>query len=159
MQRIFFIISCAVLSTIGYGQETIDVFTINKSDKTTLNIEQDLAAFSILKIEHFSNAYASFKRNKATSFQLKLPISKSETITLKLTPQNIYAADFKLIEKSEKGDKIIPFTKPLHFTGTVQGEANSLVGFTITADQLMGVLAYKGSNYNLELQEQYKNTL
>lgn len=49
MQRILFIISWVLLSDTVYGQETIDVFTINKLDEKTLNIEQDLAAFSILR--------------------------------------------------------------------------------------------------------------
>jgi len=81
---------------------------------------------------------------------------KSETITLQLTPNNIYAKDFKVIEKSEEGDKVVAFKAPLHFTGTVKEQSNSLVGFTVGEDQLMGVISYGGNNYNLEFQRQDK---
>lgn len=160
MKRMFFFICCSVCLNIGYAQEVVDIFTINKFDKQivknqeALAITKDLKAFSVLTIEDFSTTHAKFKRSKESILHLQLPVNDTETISLKLAHQNIYADNFRVVEQSEKGSKVVPFKKPLHFTGTVQGQSSSLVGLTISEEELMGVISYKGSSYNLELYEE-----
>ncbi len=147
---IFLILFISSISDPLHSQNTLDVFSLNESLRISINLDEDLEEFSILRIDNAKATHETF-RSQNTTFKLKLPIDASTTIEIELLAHDFYAENFSVIEKTATGDKVVNFEKPLHYLGNVVGEPSSTVGFTLTKDQLYGVVAFNGNNYNIEL--------
>ena len=147
-----FICLLALLTIPLYGQDLLDVFTIEDAANITniSNLEEDLEEFSFLRIDNFNATYSAFEGKGNTSFQMALPLNDKETAILNLSSQDIFGSDFRVIEKTSTSEKVIDYTKPLHFIGTVAGQTQSLVSITVVNDKMMGVISYGGKNYNLQ---------
>jgi len=73
-----------------YSQNTLDIFTIDETLRTTIALEDDLQNFSVLRINDIKKSYESFRNQNAT-FRLKLPIDVNNIIEIELTEHNFYA--------------------------------------------------------------------
>ncbi len=153
---VFFLVFFSSIFNSLHSQNSLDVFALDESLRTSINLDEDLEEFSILRIDNIKATHETF-RSQNTAFKLKLPIDASTIIELDLTAHNFYAENFSVIEKTATGDRVVNFEKPLHYLGSVVGEQNSFVGFTLTKDQLYGVVAFNGNNYNIELNTKNNN--
>lgn len=146
-------LSLFLLSLLWLNQlnsQTLDIFEVETDLRSTLNLTDDLEDYTLLRIDDFSNTYKGLAERRNETIKMKLPIGNAEEIELELVMHDIYAPDFKIIEKSATGDKVVDITRPLHFTGKVVGETQSRVGLTIVEEELMGVVVYEKGHYNLE---------
>ncbi len=85
-------------------------------------------------------AFSTLHNNKSQSLQFSLPISDNSDLILELEEFQIHSAGFSVIEKSNLGERAVPFTKGRYYKGQVAGQPNSQAIIALHADEVSGVI-------------------
>jgi len=136
-----------VLILVLTSTANAQLFEVIESEKQEPNSITNLISFKVDK-----NSLHQLTTKKAKSLSLSIPFFNDRELDLELELIKIHAEGFQLIERSESGDKAVPYQLGAYYRGTVTGYANSAVIVSIHQDELSAVIQYKDQVYNLGKQ-------
>ncbi len=84
---------------------------------------------------------------KSTDIVFKLPFITGQ-LQLELSELQIHSESFRVVEKSESGEKVIDYQAGKYYQGKVSGSANSRAIISVHSNEIGGVIVYEGRNYN-----------
>jgi hypothetical protein len=88
------------------------------------------------------------RRDEPQELKIRLEDHNGQPLLLELYQAEYLSPDFKL-RKASDPNRAIPFDPGLHYRGTVNGETHSLAMLLILPDEILGVIEFRGQQYNL----------
>lgn len=134
----------------GQGSENpislFEVVDLSPIERTIMDDSYGLEDYTILDIQDVN--LTGVNNRQAASITLDIPISDNQNRTLILEINQILGGSFKVISGATGNE--VPYTRGIHYFGSVSGVGQSIAGISIFDDHVMGVISYNGNNYNLE---------
>jgi len=103
-----------------------------------------------IRLELNPYAFRTLKKSADKLVDLILPFTSDENHVLQLRQAQLFDPEGIIRLRHQDYDEIIDPADLTFFTGSVVGMKKSLVALTISDDQVMGVISFKGTNWNLE---------
>ncbi|WP_421947114.1 M12 family metallo-peptidase [Phaeodactylibacter xiamenensis] len=104
---------------------------------------EEAAYFSL----HRKNLH-QVRRDEPQELKLRLEDHNGQPLLLELYQAEYLSPDFKL-RKASDPNRAVPFDPGLHYRGIVNGEPHSLAMLLILPDEILGVIEFRGQQYNL----------
>ncbi|KGE89482.1 MAG: fibronectin type III domain-containing protein [Phaeodactylibacter xiamenensis] len=104
---------------------------------------EEAAYFSL----HRKNLH-QVRRDEPQELKLRLEDHNGQPLLLELYQAEYLSPDFKL-RKASDPNRAVPFDPGLHYRGIVNGETHSLAMLLILPDEILGVIEFRGQQYNL----------
>ncbi len=142
-----------IISTLGYSQNITPLFFDfqSKNNQEAVSRTEQLG----LKRAHYTQvntaALQQIVQASSNVLSVEVPVTEETMLTVDLQRRDIFAPGFKVIGRSERGDRVDHSYKGVHYIGRILGEDQSLVAISFFEEKLAGVISYKDQNYNIEL--------
>lgn len=131
--------------TENFSEVNIFDFSENTGDNDNTSSFVKKATLLKLNTSKLTNLIFNNKEN----IEFRIPVSENESTVLELTITKPASEDFKLIEKSGNGDKIIPYSQGLHYNGIIKGNDRSLASLSVFENMVVAVISDENGNYVL----------
>ncbi len=90
----------------------------------------------------------SILRERPAFLVVELPLSESETLSLRLKRADVLTPEFRITVASDRNTSF-PYVPGAHYWGVVEGQASSLVAISFNADEIMGFIQSGEQHYTL----------
>jgi len=144
MKKLIFSVIIAILifgNSALTNADAIKLFDVIISNNI-FEKEYKVSEGSILKT--FPQVLSGIINSNNEYFELEVPLSNNNLITVELTKQDIFSVDYNII--SSDGQKVYD-RSGLFYKGRVKGNPSSLVSFSFFNNYVMGIITADGSNY------------
>ena len=132
---------------MSYNFTDVNVFEFNKNTGQNDNTSSFVNKATILKLN--TSKLKDLIRLNKENIEFRIPLTENENTVLELTRTQPESDDFKLIEKSGNGDKVVPYTQGLHYNGLIKGNENSLASLSIFENMVIALISDENGNYVL----------
>lgn len=130
---------------IGATFEKTNLFSVNHSKSTGVQIPKQLKKYTILKLQ--KTKLNSLLSKTPNTINLEIPTLKS-SVFLELVKVKITTDDFKIIEMPS-GKVFIPDQNMIHYRGIVKGKENSIAAVSFADGNISGLVSIEGEQGNL----------
>jgi len=137
---------------VGFAQSNIPIQTTSEYDLFEMSSLRSAAPETAQVTEGtiFSLNQLAMQELRTASpayFTLEIPLEHSESLVLELSQVEIFSEDFIL--ESSGGEDLSNVDLGVHYRGTIQGMAGSIVAISVYGDQIRGIAVNGADNYNL----------
>jgi len=140
MLKFIFVLSCLLISTVSVFGQTLDADLKNSFNK-----------YSIVKID---NQEALKKAKNQVAFKFE---TKDKTFQFILTPNDIRSENYKTEYTDKDGQHSLPRSEVFTYTGTLIGEKDSVLAFTVDGKTTEGFFLIGREAYYLESAKKYSS--
>jgi len=150
MKTIFTILAIVIFTTTYAQDNSVELFHYNaaKTDNPIADFKRVVDDAVILNIN--SEVLRTIFDSRDNVLNLRIPVSKTQSVNVRLERFEVLAPDARIVEKSLNGEREVDLRNVvLSYKGKVSGAHNSMVSITFYNDKVIGLMKSEKETYVL----------